>query len=60
MANEYFDCITFRERRNGKKAPVRIGYAKPRDDGGFNVYLDALPLDGHIAILPQREKDGPA
>lgn len=54
----YFDCIIFKETASGKKRAIRIGSAKQRDDGGFQVYLDALPTgEGQFAILPQRAQD---
>ena len=32
---------------------MRIGVAFPRKDGtGFNVELNALPLDGRIGLFP--------
>ena len=40
---------------NGQKARswTRIGVAFPHKDGtGFNVELNALPLDGRIVLLP--------
>lgn len=52
----YFDCIKFIETKTGKKIPRHLGSAKLRDDGGFSVYLDALPPDGQFSILPQRER----
>lgn len=55
--SDYFDCIIFKKTKNDKTFAVRIGGAKKRDDGGFNVYLDALPLgDGSFSIVPQRAK----
>jgi hypothetical protein len=36
---------------NGKKYWTRIGAAWPHDDGqGFNLQLEALPLDGKIVL----------
>ena len=54
--SEYFDCIIFKKTKNDKTFARQIGSAKKRDDGGFNVYLDALPPDGNFAILPQKER----
>jgi len=53
----YFDCIVWKETKNGKKYAVKIGSAKQRDDGGFYVDLDANPLDGKFTISPQRQRD---
>ncbi len=49
-------------RKNGEKSIwVRIGAAFPNRDGkGFNVRLDALPLDGELVIrepLPTRDDE---
>jgi hypothetical protein len=35
---------------------TRIGAAWPNKSGGFNIQLDAIPLDGHITLLPPSEK----
>lgn len=56
MAGEYFDCVIFKETKNGKTFARQIGSAKRRDDNGFNVYLDALPPDGKFCIVPQRDR----
>ncbi len=58
MAGEYFDCIKFKELKSGKHFAMRIGSAKQRDDGGFQVYLDALPPDGQFVISPRRDNRG--
>lgn len=55
---DYFDCIRFIKTKNDKTIARQLGSAKKRDDGGFNVYLDALPPDGQFAIVPQRERSG--
>lgn len=54
---DYFDCVVFKETQSGKKFARTIGSAKKRDDGGFNVYLDANPLDGKFCIMPQRDRN---
>lgn len=54
--SDYFDCIKFIKTKNDKTFARQIGSAKKRDDGGFQVYLDALPPDGQFAIVPQRER----
>jgi hypothetical protein len=37
---------------------TRIGAAWPTKNGGFNIQLDTIPLDGHIALLlPSEKKD---
>jgi hypothetical protein len=36
---------------------TRIGTAFPHQEGeGFNVRLDALPVDGKLVILPPKEE----
>lgn len=59
--SDYFDCIAFKKTKNDKTFAVRLGSAKKRDDGGFNVYLDAFPVgDGSFSIVPQRDKKSEA
>jgi hypothetical protein len=56
--SDYFDCILFKKTKNDKTFAVKIGSAKKRDDGGFQVYLDALPTgDGSFAIVPQKARE---
>lgn len=59
MAADYYECVAWKETRNGKKFAVRLGSAKKRDDGGFWVNLDAIPAptEGQYSfvIQPQRE-----
>jgi hypothetical protein len=44
MSEEYFDVNQWRDTPNGKRA-TKIGFAKmKRDNDGFYVTLDALPL----------------
>lgn len=56
--SDFWDVVQFREKKNGGgKWAMKLGYARPREGGGFWVTLDALPIgDGSIAIVPQREK----
>jgi hypothetical protein len=63
MSDDYFDCISFKKTKTGKTFAVRLGSAKKRDDGGFNCYLDALPLPGpdgscQLTIAPRRDAKG--
>lgn len=60
MADEYLDVISFR-KRGDKPYAHKIGSAKANGKGGFNVYLDSLPLpdtDGRVSLLisPRLEK----
>lgn len=47
------------KNREGKKAIwTRIGSAWPHSDGeGFNIQLDAVPVDGKITLRVPVEKD---
>lgn len=55
--SDYFDCVLFKKTKNDKTFAVKLGSAKKREDGGFNVYLDALPTgDGSFSIVPQRPR----
>lgn len=56
-----FDVISFRKSKNDKVYAVRLGSASPRDDGGFNCWLDAMPAPGpsgsyEIQITPPRDR----
>jgi hypothetical protein len=59
--SDRFDVISFRKSKNGKVYAVRLGSASPRDDAGFNCWLDAIPAPGpsgsyEIQIVPQRDR----
>lgn len=58
--SEYWDALQWKKTQAGKTFAVRIGSAKKNDDGGFEVYLDALPMPSEkgcsISIKPRREK----
>jgi len=46
-----------RDREGGKGFFTRIGAAWPNNDGkGFNIQLDAVPLDGRITLRVATEK----
>lgn len=55
-----YDVVQFRKTSTGKTFAVRLGSAKRNDDGGFRLYLDALPIpDGGnctISVVPPRER----
>lgn len=62
MSGDYFDVGQFRER-NGKWRFQKLGSAKENDKGGWDIYLDALPLQDNpnscrMTIVPQRENAG--
>jgi hypothetical protein len=55
MAGNYFDVGTF--RKQGEK------WRFTNDKGGWDIYLDALPMPGEggqcrMAIVPQKERSG--
>lgn len=56
MAEEFWDCTAWTETKSGKKHGTQVGYAKQRDDGGFFVTLNALPVDGKLTIAPRKAK----
>lgn len=56
MAEEFWDCTAWTETKGGKKHGTQVGYAKKRDDGGFFVTLNALPVDGKLTIAPRKPK----
>jgi len=57
--SEYWDIVQFKKGRSGKVSATKLGYAKKRDDGGFYLNFDALPICGEevsVSVCPQREK----
>lgn len=57
---EYFDVGQFRQR-NDKWRFQKLGSAKQNDKGGWDIYLDCLPLQDQpgscrMSIVPQRER----
>lgn len=58
-----FGVFTVREspKKGERGFWTRIGSAFPHQDGeGFNLRLDALPLDGKLVILPPKEEPAEA
>jgi hypothetical protein len=54
--NEVQDVYTI--LKNGEKTFwQRIGRAHVNKDGSWNVYLNALPLNGELNIRPARVRD---
>lgn len=57
---EYWDVVQFRKIPSGKSLATKIGSAKKRDDGGFILYLNALPMPGpegcSLSVMPPREQ----
>jgi hypothetical protein len=63
--SEYWDVKQFKKTKNGKNYAVKLGSAKKKDDGGFYIDFDALPLpdaEGRcsVTIMPQQERARPA
>ena len=56
-----FNAFSVREREKGKKSVwTRLGAAWAHKDGpGFNIELEALPLnfDGRIVLMPPKDGD---
>jgi hypothetical protein len=49
-----FIAYTVRQRKEGEKptwTPIGVAWAH-RNDGGFNIDLEATPLDGRIVLMP--------
>lgn len=47
-----------RDREGDKGFFIRIGAAWPHKDGnGFNIQLDAVPLDGRVTLRVRSEKN---
>lgn len=52
------EAVTFREGRDGRKYGTKIGVAfQTRDGSGWNVRLDALPVNGEFSLFPPRERE---
>jgi hypothetical protein len=59
-----FEAFTVREGSKGKSYFTRVGAAWPTKNGnGVTLYLDALPVDGKLILMPPKAKqeaaDGP-
>lgn len=51
---------TPRKRKDGKTFWMKVGAAWPRDDGGFKIDLDALPIpdaEGKVMLLVSPPKE---
>ena len=61
MSKPPFLAYTVREYKVGrdtKSSWCRIGAAWPTKSGeGFNITLDALPIDGRITLMPPKPED---
>lgn len=45
------------ERGDGESHFVRLGAAWRNKRNGYNVRLDATPVNGELVLLPPRERD---
>lgn len=55
-----YDLISPRPRKDGKTFWTKVGAAFPRDNGGFSLTFDALPLpdaEGRVTLLMVEPKD---
>lgn len=44
MADQWWEMGYFVETQSGKSRFIKIGSARPRDDGGFWLNFDSLPI----------------
>jgi hypothetical protein len=54
-----YDLISPREDKHGKTRWQKVGAAFPRDNGGFSLVFDALPLpdkEGNVRLLMAEAK----
>lgn len=56
MNNRPWSVASPIEGKDKKTFWARVGSAFPRDDGGFNIVLNALPINGKISIFPPQEQ----
>lgn len=66
MSKVYWDVVQWQARPGGKAFPQRLGTALSRDDGGFDIFMNAIPLpslnkngdglDCKLTIMPARER----
>ncbi len=64
-AAAYLNVYSVREfeASTGQKGSswIKVGVAVPhKEPPGFNVELNALPLDGHLVVLPPPADEAPA
>ena len=52
-----FEAFTVRDGGKGKSYFTRVGAAWPtKNGGGVTLYLDALPVDGKLILMPPKAK----
>jgi hypothetical protein len=58
--SDFWELGQFKEKRGGGKRFVRLGYAKQKDDGGFWLTFDALPVpdkDGNVSVSVNKPRE---
>jgi len=51
------DALVARKDKDGKTHWTRIGVAFPtKSGGGWNIYLDANPIDGKLTLFPPKPR----
>lgn len=50
--------VTPARKEGGKDYWTRIGMAFPAKNGGFDIYLNALPLNGKLFLREPKERGG--
>lgn len=55
-----YDIVTPRARKDGKTFWLKIGSGFARDNGGYSIVLDALPIpdkDGKVTMLMSEPRE---
>lgn len=60
MSNRPWSVASPIEGKDKKTFWARVGSAFQRDDGGFNIVLNALPINGKISVFPPQDQQQPA
>lgn len=56
MAKPYNVVTPRKDDKTGKTYWTKIGVAFPRDNGGFSIKLEALPLGSELMIFPPEDR----
>ncbi len=54
---KYTDVYTIIKKQGQKDFWLKVGTCAENKDGSWNVYLNALPLDGVLNIRARKEKE---
>ncbi|MCB1807750.1 MAG: hypothetical protein KDJ99_22120 [Candidatus Competibacteraceae bacterium] len=46
--------------KRSKWVEVGVAFTNKSERGGFTLYLDALPVDGKLVVMPPKSRDGQA